>query len=85
MLTIYIRSAKPTVNWKKRKKTGVDEKKRERKNEREIKSYTVKASLQNNGLILGLLLDKKAATLEVKTSCFFSFGGGGAVFAWEKS
>ena len=40
---------------------------RERKKERENKSYTVKASLQNNGLILGLLLDKKAATLEVKT------------------
>ena len=74
MLNIYSRSAKPTVNWKKKKKNGVDEKKREK--ERGIKSYTVKASLQNNGLILGLLLDKKAAILEVKTLCFFFLGGG---------
>ena len=65
-------------------------KKREREKEREIKSYMVKASLQNNGLILGFLLDKKAATLEVKTLCLFFFcggggGGGGAEFAREKS
>ena len=54
--------------------------KKKKKKEREIKSYTVKASLQNNGLILGFLLDKKAATLEVKTLCLFFFcgrGGGG--------
>ena len=76
MLNIYSRSAKPTVNWKKKKKNGVDEKKREQ--ERGIKSYTIKASLQNNGLILGLLLDKKAAILDVKTLRFFFWGGGGA-------
>lgn len=76
MLNIYSRSAKPTVNWKKKKKkTGVDEKKK-REKERGIKSYTVKTNLQNNGLILGLLLDKKAAILEVKTLCFFFLGEG---------
>ena len=87
MLNIYSRSAKPTVNWKKKlKKNGVDEKRREQ--ERGIKSYTIKASLQNNGLILGLLLDKKAAILDVKTLRFFFLGGGGGggkEFAWEKS
>lgn len=51
-------------------------KKKKREKERGIKSYTVKANLQNNGLILGLLLDKKAAILEVKTLCFFFLGEG---------
>ena len=82
MLNIYSRSAKPTVNWKKNLKKWSRWKKREQ--ERGIKSYTIKASLQNNGLILGLLLDKKAAILDVKTLRFFFFGGGGEEFAWEK-
>lgn len=51
--------------------------KKKREQERGIKSYTIKASLQNNGLILGLLLDKKAAILDVKTLRFFFLGGGG--------
>ena len=51
--------------------------KKKREQERGIKSYTIKASLQNNGLILGLLLDKKAAILDVKTLRFFFWGGGG--------
>ena len=61
--------------------------KKKKKKEREIKSYTVKASLQNNGLILGFLLDKKAATLEVKTLCLFFFcgrGGGGGRICMRK-
>lgn len=58
--------------------------KKKREQERGIKSYTIKASLQNNGLILGLLLDKKAAILDVKTLRFFFFGGGGGKNLHEK-
>ena len=81
MLNIYSRSANQQSTGKKIKKNGVEEKKK-REKERGIKSYTIKASLQNNGLILGLLLDKKAAILDVKTLRFFFGGwGGGKEFA----
>ena len=57
---------------------------KKREKERGIKSYTIKASLQNNGLILGLLLDKKAAILDVKTLRFFFFLGGGERICMRK-
>ena len=83
MLNIYSRSAKPTVNWKKKKKNGVDEKKKERKRE-ELNLTRLKQACKTMALFLVCCWIRRQPFWTSKHYVSFFLGGAGGENLHEK-